>query len=102
VVLVCLEWFLRGDYLLSSSFHCFALSNFQYKHSLDFHQGNLNDNLDNVCKQSQVKINARHFKNLLSDIFMGLKKPLSEIDIVDINLKFKNAGKVSIRIKFKY
>jgi hypothetical protein len=23
------------------------------------------DNLDNVCKQSQAKINARHFKNRL-------------------------------------
>lgn len=93
---------MNSPYLLSPSFHCFALSNFQYKHSLDLYQGNLDDNLDDVCKQSQVKINARHFKNLLSDIFMGLKKPLSEIDIVDINLKFKNAGKVSIRIKFKY
>ncbi|CAC9466413.1 hypothetical protein [uncultured Gammaproteobacteria bacterium] len=33
---------------------------------------------------------------------MDLKKPLSEAGVVDSNLQLKNAGKVSIRIKFKY
>ncbi|SHN93068.1 hypothetical protein BHECKSOX_2101, partial [Bathymodiolus heckerae thiotrophic gill symbiont] len=29
-------------------------------------------------------------------MFMGLKKPLSEVETVDISLKFKNAGNVPI------
>jgi hypothetical protein len=29
---------------------------FDFIYSLDLYQGNLDDNLDNVCKQSQAKI----------------------------------------------
>ncbi|SMN12960.1 Cytochrome oxidase biogenesis protein Sco1/SenC/PrrC, putative copper metallochaperone [Bathymodiolus heckerae thiotrophic gill symbiont] len=35
-------------------------------------------------------------------MFMGLKKPLSEVKVVDISLKFKNAGNIPIRIKLDH